>query len=197
MTADINAWGGILQSLIAAGAALLGVSIGGWITASNQKYERRNARILQQLEGFYSPMLGMCTEIDAKRRFGENLSSVADSEWHKLFDGLDPQAKERVQAERWPAFEKSIKYRESQQGELASLYEKMLEHFSANMWLAEPSTRSQYKALSDFVEIKRRLTAKSIPRECFNELGHSEESLKPLYKDLEDQFKKLTSELRK
>lgn len=197
MIADSSVWTAISQSLIAACAGLLGVSIGGWIAANNQKHERRKARIRLQLEGFYSPLLGMHAEIDAKSRLGEELHSVARSEWVKLLVDRDPQAKAQIQQERWGEFEKLIEYTEGQhREELAPLYEKMLEHFRANLWLAEPSTIRHHGELSDFVEIRRRLLAKSIPAECFRQIVDSKESLGPLYKDLDDQFARLARELR-
>ncbi len=141
MIVGSNMWRGISQSVIAASAGLLGVSIGGWITATNQKRERRNARIRQQLDGFYSPMLGMHAEIDAKSRLRLELHSVSRRVWENLFVGYDAETKARIRDERWGAFQKVLEYSDDQlRAELVPLYEKMLEHFSTNMWLAEPST---------------------------------------------------------
>jgi hypothetical protein len=197
MIADSIAWDGISQSLITAAAALLGVLIGGRKSAKNQERERRNARIRQQLEGFYSPLLGMHAEIEAKDRLRNELHSIGDRVWRNLLDGYDGQTKARIQQERWPDFEKIVDYSEDQfREELIPLYEKMLEHFGANIWLAEPATIGHYRALSDFVEIRRRRLAKSIPAECFKEIDRSEEQLEPLYEDLKEVFAKLTRELR-
>lgn len=195
---DSLAWVGILQSAIAAGAGLLGVGIGGVITAKSQKRERRNSRIRQQLEQFYSPMLGMREEIKAKSELRARLHSMANQTWEEELLGHGPETKAQIVEARWGAFQKLVEYSDEQRrSELIPLYARMLEHFSANMWLCEASTRDQYAALSDFVEIWNRFLAKSLPVEMLRKIEHSEQDLAPLYEDLKLQFDNLTRELSK
>ena len=61
MFADTNPGWGVLQSGITAAAGLGGVCAGALLTARNQKAERRNARIREQLQDFYSPLLVIFT----------------------------------------------------------------------------------------------------------------------------------------
>ena len=196
MGAHSSLWVGVVQSAIAAGSALLGVGIGGFIAARNQKRERRNARIREQIEGFYSPMLGMRAEIEAKSNLRQRLHALAGETWQEELLGHSAETKIQITEQRWGAFAKLVEYSDNQRREeLIPLYEKMLEQFSKNLWLSEPSTIAYYAALSDFVEIWRRFLDKSIPVEMLRKIEHSEQALVPLYDDLKMQFDKLTREL--
>jgi hypothetical protein len=55
-----------MQSGISAAAGLIGVITGAWMTSLNQAKERKKSHIRQQLQDFYSPMLGMRQELAAK-----------------------------------------------------------------------------------------------------------------------------------
>lgn len=59
----------ILPSVIAATAGLLGVGVGGFVTAYNQKRERRQRRISERLGGFYKPKVALRLQVLA----GSNL----------------------------------------------------------------------------------------------------------------------------
>jgi len=189
----------IMQSLIAAGSGILGVCVGGYFTARQQRQERRNTRIREQLQGFYSPMLGMRHEIEAKSEVRGRLSGLAQTAYPQLYEGVkDPASKLRIQEENLPDFVKLSNYNNAQfRDEIVPLYKKMLEHFSAHMWLAEPSTQALYGALCDFVEIWQRTIEGTIPAEVAFDLNHSEEPLRPFYKDLRHHFDRLTAELSK
>ncbi len=75
------------------------------------------------------------------------------------------------------------------------LYRKMLAHFFANMWLAEPPTLAYYGVLAEFVEIWNR--SESLPSKVIKELDHNEEKLYPFYNDLRENFERLSKELGK
>jgi hypothetical protein len=48
----------IIAPLISAASGLGGVGIGGWIASHNQKQERRQRFLREQLTEFYAPLLG-------------------------------------------------------------------------------------------------------------------------------------------
>ena len=73
----------------------------------------------------------------------------------------------------------------------------MVKHFADNMSLADPSTRDHFGALVEFVEIWNRWLDKTLPKETLEFLGHSEEKLKPFYKDLADKMVSISDELKK
>jgi hypothetical protein len=190
-------WVGVVQSLITATAGLLGVLSGGWITRRQQHWERKNARIREQLQDFYSPLLAMRAEIRAKSELRVKVSSAAHGAWTGLFEGrTDPEFKRQIDQENAPQFEKIIDYNNTQLREvILPLYRKMLAHFGEKMWLAEPSTVAHYGALSEYVEIWNR--AEALPGKVIEALGQDEKKLYPFYDDLKTHFERLSKELKK
>jgi hypothetical protein len=186
---------GLAQSAVAAASGLIGVLVGSLMTARNQRIERKNARVREKLEQFYSPMVGIRSEIKAKSEFRKRLHAVTDAEWRKLTE-CSPLDKEVTVNQRWPQFEEALNYSVTQQREeLIPLYRKMLDHFSTHMWLAETSTLKHYAAMTEFVEMWNRFLSSSLPPEVVNAIGHSEEPLYPLYEDLQETFDRLTAKL--
>ncbi|HEY1744757.1 MAG TPA: hypothetical protein VGG18_16425 [Granulicella sp.] len=188
-----HVWPTIVSSVIAAGAALSGIAVGSWFTARNQQRERRNARVREQLQGFYSPMLGMRSEIGTKSHIRNKVSSATGAEYVEQFAGVsEPEHKAMIERDMWPLFERVPLYNDEQlRNEIIPLYRKMLDHFSKNLWLAEPSTQEFYPQFCEFVEIWNRFLAGSMPRGVVERLDHSEATLKPFYQDLLSTFERL------
>ena len=93
-------------------------------------------------------------------------------------------------------FKKAIDYDNDQlRNELILLYDKMISIFSENLDLAFPETKKWYTELTQFVEIWHRWLNGSIPSEVIQEMNHTEESLKPFYKSLNDSLDKLQKSL--
>ena len=192
-------WHDIIQAAITGAAGLLGVSVGGWITAWNQRREREFARLHEQLMGFYAPMRGLRAEIRAKSEVRTKIHGVAQELWPKKFEGIDdPEVTKRIDREEAPKYEKIFDYSNKQLKEdLVPLYRKMLQHFSINMGLAELSTLEHYAAFVEFVELWNRALDGSLPGEVVNRLDHSETKVKPLYEDIDQHFKRLNARLKK
>jgi len=55
-------------AMLAGAFSLMGVLVGGLVTNHNQKMERRDKRIREQL-AFYRTMLGMFREVEAKQEY--------------------------------------------------------------------------------------------------------------------------------
>jgi hypothetical protein len=145
-------------------------------------------------------MLGMRAEIRAKSEIRLKIQSAAGEAWQELVAGCggDPQVVKAMDDRRWPEFDKLVNYDNDQlTRELIPLYQKMAEHFSSHMWLAEPSTMAFYVQLVEYVEVWNRFLQKSLPQEVIRKIGHTEEKLKPFYEDLEKQIKELQLELKK
>lgn len=197
MAGDPTGWGEIAQSAIAAGSGLLGVAIGGFAAARNQKKERRAARIRQQLEGFYSPLLGMQKEIRSKSELRTKLHDAGGKAWGKKMAELqNPVSKAAVMESDWPRFAKLIEYSDEQlRKDLVPLYRAMLVHFRENMWLSEPSTLKFFPDLLEFVEIWNRFLSNALPAEVLEFAKHEESTLTPFYEDLQQQFDRLTRQL--
>src|ERR1700722_8823004 len=103
----------LASPLIAAGAGLGGVALGGAITVWSQTRERRNTRVREKLDKFYSPLLGMRMQILAKSEVRQKVHRSGQVEWQALFMGINsPEEKKKVHDERWPAFEALLDYSE-------------------------------------------------------------------------------------
>jgi hypothetical protein len=107
--------GSFLQSGITAVAGLGGICAGALLTARNQKVERRNARIREQLQDFYSPLLGMKFDIRAKSDIRQKLHGIANREWEKVLSGIsDPLGKKKIEEANWPRYQKLLDHSEAQ-----------------------------------------------------------------------------------
>jgi len=73
----------LAQSLIAGGAGLLGVLIGTIATTINAKRERKIERFKTQLQEFYSPMLGVRSEM-----LPEGILTTSSSRSRSWLNGL-------------------------------------------------------------------------------------------------------------
>jgi hypothetical protein len=190
---------GIVQSAISAASGLIGVAIGALFTALNQKKQRKNDRIKDQLQNFYSPMLGMRSQIKAKSELRAELTSIAHSEIPRPFRAIvDLEKARKEDAEEAAEFQKLLDYNNKQlKEELIPLYRKMLDHFTEHLHLCEKSTIVYYAHLVEFIEIWNRFLEGSIPRIVLQKREHSEAELQLFYKDLQDNFDRLSAELRK
>ena len=185
-------------ALIAAVAALVGVTIGGFITSFNQAKERRHRRIREQADEFYGPMVGMRAAIRAKGEVRVRIGDAAREARHELTDGMPSAEVAKFNEGRGSEFDKIIEYNNRQLTEdLIPSYREMLDHFSAHMSLAEPSTRTYLPALVEFVELWNRHLDESLPSEVSMRLQHDEAKLDPFYFDLQSHLARLSREATK
>jgi hypothetical protein len=189
-----------ITQIIAAAAGLLGVLLGGLVTAHNQKKQRVHDHIQKQLSDFYSPLLGIRARILAKSEVRLKVSGATGEAWRTLVDRgrKNVESLRKIEEERFPDFEKVLQHDNRQLvEELIPLYRKMIDLFTNNMWLAEGSTRVHFGALVEFVEIWDRWLGGSLPKEAVPLLGHREEKLQQFYIDLVTQLDRLTGELKR
>jgi hypothetical protein len=193
-------WGPILvPGLLSAIFGLLGVVIGGWIANRNQGKERRHRRYEEQLR-FYAELLSIRTVIRAKSELRLRLGNLAHAAWQEEIRPASEQGptplREEVYARRSEEYDKLADYNDNQlRDELIPLYHKMLDHWTANMAQAEPSTQQHFATFVDFVEIWDRFLKKSLPTEVIRQITHEEKKLYPLYEDIEKQVERLRKEL--
>jgi hypothetical protein len=188
------------QTVVPAAAGLVGVLIGGAIGIYGQKKERRHSYVTEQLQSFYSPMLGMRAQIRAKSEVRVKIRKAAGEAWAEILSavGDDPEAKKELTVKRGAEFDRVIEYDKNQlTNELVPLYQKLLEHFSSHMWLAESSTLSFFGDLVEYVEVWNRFLSGGLPSEVSGKIDHDEDKLKPFYADLETQMNKLKAKLEK
>jgi hypothetical protein len=147
------------------------------LSGRREKGQRRYAFRERQLQDFYSPLLAIRKEIDARKKLRAKIHELADSEWQKLaneaYQSSDPHASSTLMQRRWPHYEKAAKYDERKLSEeVIPTYRKMLSTFRDNLWLAEPETRPFFKTLLEYVDVLERWLADSLPVEILAKLDH-------------------------
>jgi hypothetical protein len=174
--------------------------VGAFLTAWREKTNRRHEFLAKQLTDFYSPLLAIRKELEATGNIRLKISHAADGAWRKLCDdyGGDPDALRKITEERHDAFAKIIDYNNEylKKVDIPS-HHRMIDVFRKNIWLAEPSTVGYFPSLIEFVNIWDRFLAGTLPMEVIQELKHSEESLSPLYVELQEKHDALRYTLAK
>jgi hypothetical protein len=190
----------IIAPLISAASGLVGVGVGGLITSRNQKKERQQRFIRDQLTEFYAPLLGMRERLRAGGEIRLKVRNTAGTEWPRLVEEAREHGMEhlrQMREKRWPAFEKIIEDDNRKlEAEDIPLYHQMLDLFTSKMHLAEPTTRQHFGALVEFVELWERCLRGALPGEVVARIGPNEENLSAFYVDLEANFTRLQEGLK-
>lgn len=181
-------------------SALAGVFIGSWLSSKQSKQARKHSFIEKQLGQFYSPMLGLRSEIEMRSELRAKIQNAADTSWKELCEDTrskgGPEALKQLSDSRFPEFKNIIDYDNHALAEqLIPAYKQILTIFRENMWLAEPETVEYFKELLEFIDIWDRWLARSMPVEVWKKLDHPEEKLKPFYNNLEETHKRLRKKL--
>ena len=128
------------------------------------------------------------------------ISRAADTAWRKLCEGYEgnPSRLRSITEERGDSFTKIIDYNnEYLRKDCIPSYHRMIDVFRNNMWLAQSSTEAYFPSLLEFVDIWDRYLAGALPGEVIEELHHSEETLEPLYDELQKTHDELREKLAK
>lgn len=191
-------WG--ISIAVPAIAGLCGVGVGALLTSRREKIGRRYEFLSKQLTDFYSPLLSLRKEIETIGKVRVKIGGTAGKVWQEMCERYEgnPTELQKLTQEKGEKFDKIIDYdNEYLETETIPAYHKMIETFRKNMHLAEPSTVKHFQALIEFVNIWDRFLAGSLPGEVIRALNHSEQSLYPLYEDLQLQHEKLRAKLAK
>jgi hypothetical protein len=120
---------------ISAASGLLGVVIGGWITSRNQRLERRQRFIRDQLTDFYAPMLGIRERLRASGAIRQKVRVAAGAVWPHLMAEAREGGIENLRETREklsPAFRRIIEDDNRQlEAEEIPLYRQMVDLFTA------------------------------------------------------------------
>jgi|SRR6266404_8398656 len=186
--------------LVSAASGLVGVALGAMLTSRNQRQERRQRFIREQLAEFYAPMLGIRELLRAKGDIRLKVRNAAGTVWPRLMKealegGIEHLRETREQLS--PKFGKIIEDDNRQlEAELIPLYHQMADLFTAKMHLAEPSTRQYFGALIEFVEMWERSLRGALPGDVIECVGPNEEKLTVFYTDLGTNFERLQAALK-
>jgi hypothetical protein len=184
--------------LITAASGLAGVLIGAWTVARRDRNERRFHFIRQQVDEFYAPLVGIRREILAKSELRVRIGAAAGPLWAEMCEGKSADELRALQGAEFWKFEQLVKYNNEQlEKELLPSYRQMLATFREKAALAEDSTKHYYQQLVDFVDIWNRSLNAPLPPGLAERLGHGEESLHPLYSNLEYHLKELRWKLER
>lgn len=186
-----------LSTLIPAVAGFLGVLVGAWLTGRRDRTQRKHSFIEKQLKEFYSPLLGIRSEIKMKSELRVKIQDTAGAVWRELCgEAQEAEELREFSNSRWPDFAKIIEYDNTQlDEELLPAYSRMLQIFRDNMWLAEPETRTYFGTLLEYNEIWNRWQRKTLPPEVLQRLNHGEEPLLPFYEHLQSKHDELQVKL--
>jgi hypothetical protein len=172
---------------------VVGAGLTAVLTSRRERQKRRLEFIEKQLDEFYSPMLGLRSEIAAHSTLRVQLQNEAGVVWRELTAAVAPgAAAQELTAARWPQFQALIEYdNDKLRKTLMPAYRKMLDVFRDKGWLAEASSRMHYVELLKFVDIWGRSLAGSLPAEVLLRLGHTEAKLQPFYDEIQAQHDRL------
>jgi hypothetical protein len=190
----------IIAPLISAVSGLAGVGVGGWIASHNQRQERRQRFIRDQLTEFYAPLLGMRERLRAGGEIRRKVRDAAGTQWPRLVEEAREYSFDRLrelEEQRWPEYARIIEDdNQKLEAEDIPQYHQMLDLFTAKMHLAEPSTRQHFGALVEFVELWERCLRGALPGKVVARIGPNEENLSAFYADLDANFTRLQEGLK-
>jgi len=112
--------------------------------------QKRLDFIEKQLNQFYSPLLGIHNEIQAKKEVMNKINKIGNKIW-------EDKCRTQEHNKKLKLVDKEIKYNKKQIAkELFPQYNQMLLIFKENYCFAEPETKKHYYELVEFVEIWNR-----------------------------------------
>jgi hypothetical protein len=196
---ELVRWG--ISIGIPAVSGLGGVMLGAWLSGRRETRQRQLTFVERQLLDFYSPLLGIRSEIRMRSELRVRVHNTADAEWRRLCEEkklIGVEALQKLTDERGKEFTEIIEYDNRQlKEELIPAYRKMVNLFRDNMWLAEAETKEYFRPLLEFVELWERWLAKTLPSEVIQSLEHGEESLHPFYDHLQNKHDELREKLER
>jgi hypothetical protein len=175
---------------------ICGTLISQFMTGRRERATRATAFRKQQLEEFYGPLLAMHKEIRARSELQVKLQHAIDSRYTEDMLLAGPGKTEETSDANLPAIVKNIRDENATFGDvLMPRYREMITVFREKMWLAEPETREFFAGLIEFVDVWDKIFAENLPRSIAPAIGHTEENLKPFYRNLEEAHDRLRSEI--
>lgn len=202
----LDLWNGLVlwlpqlaNAFLVGAFGLLGVIVGAYLTARNQKLERRHSFLRAQISEFYGPMLAYHQHVKTKGNLRMRVHVEVDKGWRQLCENVrgDSESMREMREKSSPQLEKVIEYDNSQlEAVLLPIYRDMLRLFETKMHLAGDSTRAHFETLVEFVELWERSLGGSIPSFAVDNLAADEKALRGFYEDLETKFAALQTELK-
>jgi hypothetical protein len=181
-------------------AGLLGVVTGAWLLGRREKINHKHDFMKEQLKDFYSPMLSIWEETLARGHFRRDTSQAMESHWQdmvRIAMSCDPARRDEILKEERPTQHKLIEYQNKEFREhILPAYQRMLDVFRANMWLAEPETRTHYEALVRYLALWDCWLSAAMAPEAVQKMGdNSGEVLDSFYKHIREKHDEIRGKL--
>ena len=186
--------------VIPAASGLIAILVGWWLSAVRESAVRRHSFVERQLREFYSPLLGIKSEIQALGEVGLKVRR-ADDEVYR--EGVarrqsDPEALAEFSEKRSPELAKGIQHDNEQLWEVTlPAYTRMVTVFRDGLWLADPATRQHFGTLVEFVELWKRVGDGTLDLEGGRRVGPQETKLQPFYENLEQTHDRLRDKVKR
>lgn len=196
---SIPIWQWALGVAVPAAAGLVGVVVGSWLSIKREEAQRRYLFMERQLREFYSPILGIRSEIRALSEVRAKVEKACEETWRENCDlyRTSPEGLGKWSDQHGDEYTADIGYNNRQLEEvLLPAYRRMVVTFRDNLWLAQPETRWHFAELVEYVELWDRWLAKTIPADVMRKIKVSESQLHPLYQNLEEVHDRLQAKLR-
>jgi hypothetical protein len=195
--ANPNFWQSFLSTLLPALAGLLGVAVGAWLTARREHTRRKLDFIETRLKEFYSPMLGLRTEILAFSDVRLKIQNATHKDLARLSADDSASGMRKLEAAmKADKHEQQIEYNNEQlRKQLIPGYRKMVDLFRDKYWLADTDTKEFYPKLVEYVEIWNRNEANSMPVGVLKLLNYEEANLHPFYEHLQQRHDDLRQKI--
>lgn len=184
----------LLKVTLPAVIAIVGTLAGGFLGHRYATHQTRTAKSIdfaeRRVRELYSPMVGYIRKVHALSALRKEISDASNAAWWKICEQhpvpfLDHE-------KYFEPFRATIEYDNNQMyAEILPAYDKMVEVFTQNYWLASTNVQEHYAELCGFVELWHRYKERSIPMETLQELAHTEARLHQLYSLLESELLEL------
>lgn len=166
----VNATLPVATALISAAAGLLGVWAGYRASDRHARAERASRFVERQIEEFYSPLVGLLEERQARADIWMLIVEAANRDLEELPQDAEERAMRTDQHVRLGAV------RDERAQELLASVEMILGLFRDKLWLAENSTRRHYATLFRNLELATLVWKDAFPEKVDERVSRAREA---------------------
>lgn len=186
--------------VIPAASGLIGILVGWWLSIMRESAARRHSFVERQLREFYSPLLGIKSEIRALGEVGLKVRRTDDEVFREEAGRIQssPEDLAELAEKRLPDLAKSIQHDNEQLWKVTlPAFTRMVTLFRDGLWLADPATRQHFGTLVEFVELWTRVSDGTLDQDVGRRVGPQETKLQPFYENLEQTHDRLRDKVKR
>lgn len=184
----------LIQSVTSSFFTLIACFLGFWCTyyfaIRRSKFEKERDFTYQQITKFYSPLVVLQKRIETIKKLKKEFSYAGNEACKKrykdghMYNDEDKKYSKQIKKEIEIRNQEFPKY-------ILPLYDRMVDIFEKNYWLAENNTKNFYKTLLSYVEKEHKYYSRIIPLCTFNEIDFNDKDILLFYKNIEETLYKL------